>query len=83
MPTVEIPVAQKFYKMSYPDDAQPGAHAGSAAWVNYRAYRAQTSVLVPLPPALYRALPGWVKRTVLLELPMYEWTPEKEAGKRV
>ncbi|KAI0822965.1 DUF1295-domain-containing protein [Trametes gibbosa] len=86
VPTAEVPVAQKFYKMSHPDVEEQPPHSGpapsTAAWDNYRQYRAQTSVLVPLPPKLYRALPGWVKRTVLLDLPMYEWTPEKEAAKR-
>ncbi|KAI9063762.1 DUF1295-domain-containing protein [Trametes sanguinea] len=91
VPTAEKPVAQKFYAMSYPADAQAQAPQSSAdaleprlahddapknaAWANYQAYRAQTSILVPLPPALYRTLPGWVKRWVLLDLPMYEWTP--------
>jgi hypothetical protein len=27
----------------------------------FAAYRQQTSILIPLPPALYRDLPGWVK----------------------
>ncbi|KAI0631032.1 DUF1295-domain-containing protein [Trametes polyzona] len=106
VPTAEVPVAQKFYKMSYPDpdsdveqpspdrDAttatatatgarESGRAPANDAWANYRRYRAQTSVLVPLPPALYRALPVWVKRTVLLELPMYEWTPGPEGGAKV
>ena len=89
MPTAEKPAAQKFYKMAYPDgdgDEGAGSDGGfgerrpwNAAWADYRAYRAQTSILLPLPPAVYRALPGWLKRTVLLDLPMYEWTPEDGA----
>jgi hypothetical protein len=35
-------------------------------------YRARTSPLVPLPPALYSRLPLSVKRALLLELPLYE-----------
>ncbi|KAL6299947.1 hypothetical protein BKA93DRAFT_829517 [Sparassis latifolia] len=35
--------------------------AASSAWENYQAYRSQTSVLFPLPPALYRRLPRFVK----------------------
>lgn len=40
--------------------------------VAFLRYRAATSPLVPLPPALYRALPLWVKRLFLFEWPMYE-----------
>ncbi|KAH9917646.1 uncharacterized protein BXZ73DRAFT_105470 [Epithele typhae] len=83
VPTAEKPAAQKYYKMSYPDDdsgtdndfheRQPQ----NAAWANYQTYRAQTSILVPMPPALYRVLPRWLKQTVFLDLPMYEWVPGK------
>lgn len=75
VPTAEKPAAQKFHKMSYPDGAAQDPAPENAAWANYQAYRAQTSILLPLPPVVYRALPQWVKRTVLLDLPMYEWTP--------
>ncbi|EIW55296.1 DUF1295-domain-containing protein [Trametes versicolor FP-101664 SS1] len=75
VPTAEKPAAQKFHKMSYPDGASQDPAPENAAWANYQAYRAQTSILLPLPPVVYRALPQWVKRTVLLDLPMYEWTP--------
>ncbi|KAI0764578.1 DUF1295-domain-containing protein [Trametes elegans] len=82
VPTAEKPVAQRFYKQSYPDcadnldhDHDGVQHPANAAWAKYQAYRAQTSILLPLPPTVYRALPRWVKRTVLLDLPMYEWTP--------
>ena len=43
---------------------------GSEAW--YREYRARTSPVLPLPPALYKSLPLAVKRVLLLELPLYE-----------
>jgi steroid 5-alpha reductase family enzyme len=38
----------------------------------YLAYRERTSVLIPLPTTMYRALPLWVKRWFLFEWPMYE-----------
>ena len=38
----------------------------------YLAYRERTSPVLPLPPALYAALPRLVKQVLLLELPMYE-----------
>ena len=83
VPTAEKPAAQRYYKMAYPDDGSADGTdfheraPQNGAWANYRAYRARTSLLLPLPPSVYRVLPGWVKRTVLLDLPMYEWTPEK------
>ncbi|KAI0720765.1 hypothetical protein C8T65DRAFT_632746 [Cerioporus squamosus] len=83
VPTAEKPAAQKYYQMAYPDDDSDSGHdyherqPANGAWANYQTYRAQTSILVPLPPAVYRALPVWVKRAFLLELPMYEWMPGK------
>lgn len=49
------------------------------AWAAYRAYLYDTSVLIPLPPALYRPLPKIVKRTILLDLPLYRFD-ESEAA---
>ena len=43
----------------------------------YGDYRAQTSILVPLPNALYSALPLWVKRIVLFEWERYEYKETK------
>lgn len=53
--------------------------AGGAVWDAYQAYLQRTSLLVPLPPALYGRLPVWVKRTLLLEFPLYVFDPAKHA----
>lgn len=45
------------------------------AWENYKQYLAETSILIPLPPVLYRRLPEWVKHTILLDWPMYAYEP--------
>jgi len=49
---------------------------------DYVVYKARTSVLIPLPPALYARLPGWVKRTLLLDFGLYN-PGAPEAGKDV
>ncbi|KAI9596761.1 hypothetical protein BDF19DRAFT_337733, partial [Syncephalis fuscata] len=42
------------------------------AWPLYADYLARTSPLVPLPPAIYRRLPTFIKRYVFLALPKFE-----------
>jgi len=41
---------------------------------DYQAYRASTSILVLLPPALYRPLPPAIKAVFLFEWPLYART---------
>ncbi|KAH9939913.1 hypothetical protein B0H21DRAFT_584905 [Amylocystis lapponica] len=92
VPTAEKPQARRFFLQAYPPlldgDGADGERARlpvrepvSAAWANYRRYRARTSILVPLPPALYRRLPRVVKKTVLLDWPIYEFRAEDEGLK--
>ncbi|CAK7219960.1 hypothetical protein SBRCBS47491_004027 [Sporothrix bragantina] len=58
--------------------------AGGDTWDAYRAYLHRTSILIPLPPALYAPLPVWLKRTLLLEFPLYVFDPAKhEVPQRV
>lgn len=49
----------------------------------YRAYKKRTSVLFPIPNALYAPLPESLKRTVLLDWPLYNpmWKDDFEAKK--
>lgn len=78
VPTAEKPSARRFYLMTHgpraPDE-------DVSAWTAYKAYLRSTSLLVPLPPALYRRLPEIVKRTVLLDWPVYRFD-EKTDGPR-
>jgi len=77
VPTAEKPQAQKFYLMSYGVNAKK-EHAD--AWKKYKAYLKTTSILIPLPPALYRHLPNIIKNTLLLDFPMYHFDEEKDGA---
>ena len=66
IPTAEKPQARRVFLSGDAD-----------AWATYRTYLDETSILIPLPPALYRPLPKTVKRTVLLDFPFYQFD---EAG---
>lgn len=48
-------------------------------WDGYRRYLDRTSILIPLPPQLYERVPTVLKRTVLLEFPMYVFDPAKHS----
>jgi hypothetical protein len=65
LPLQEIPNAQKRYQKSL-------------NWEAYQEYLHRTSILIPLPPAIYAPMPIWLKRTLLLEFPMYVFNPTKE-----
>lgn len=47
-------------------------------WDNYKRYLGRTSIVIPVPPGLYRPLPEWFKRTVLLDFPMFRFDEEKD-----
>jgi hypothetical protein len=62
VPTAEKPQARRVYLSG---DAR--------AWAAYRAYLDETSILIPIPPTLYRPLPKVIKRTILLDFPLYRF----------
>ena len=70
VPTAEKPTAQKYYLLSNGMNAKEEHHD---AWQNYKAYLHSTSILIPLPPALYKRLPAIIKKTVLFDFPMYQF----------
>jgi len=69
IPTAEKPQARRAYL---------GGDAGARE--EYRAYLDETSILIPLPPALYRPLPKIVKRTILLDFPFYQFDESEAVG---
>lgn len=65
-----------------PLSERPGAkkrYEKGMNWDGYQRYLNRTSILVPLPPQLYERLPAFLKRTVLLEFPMYVFDPAKHS----
>lgn len=61
---------------------RPGAkkrYEKGTGWPAYEKYLHDTSILIPMPPAIWRSLPTIVKRTVGLEFPVYVFDPAKHA----
>ncbi|KDQ06856.1 hypothetical protein BOTBODRAFT_192793 [Botryobasidium botryosum FD-172 SS1] len=77
IPTAAKPQAKKFFLLTHSPQAKE-EHA--LAWSNYKGYLDRTSVLIPLPPPLYKPLPGAIKHTILLDFPMYRFDEEKDGA---
>ena len=48
-------------------------------WEGYSRWLRRTSILIPLPPASYERIPTIIKRTILLEFPIYVFDPAKHS----
>ena len=68
LPLNERPAAKKRY--------ESGNH-----WEEYKGWLDRTSIMFPMPPAIWSRLPVIVKRTVGMEWPIYVFDPEKHADK--
>lgn len=49
-------------------------------WPAYKRWLDCTSILIPFPSQLYEKVPTILKRTVLLEFPMYVFDPAKHSA---
>lgn len=81
LPTAEKPAAKKQFLSSHePSDNNTFSQSPptSDSWAKYKDYLKKTSIIIPVPPALYKPLPEWLKRTVLLDFPMYRFDEEKD-----
>ncbi|CAE6395483.1 unnamed protein product [Rhizoctonia solani] len=76
IPTAQKPTAKKFYLLS---NGPNPTHTN--AWKNYQRYMKRTSVLIPLPPALYERIPQFIKTAFLLDLPIYQFHEETDGKK--
>ncbi|KAK5326631.1 hypothetical protein LTR93_003494 [Exophiala xenobiotica] len=66
----ERPGAKKKFEKDGPD---------GDGWLRYKDWLDRTSILIPMPPAVWRRLPTVVKRTVGCEWPIYVFKPERDA----
>ena len=65
-----------------PLQERPGAkkrYEKGTGWPEYEKYLHDTSILIPMPQAVWKNLPVFVKRTIGCEFPMYVFDPEKHA----
>ena len=65
---------------------RPGAkkrYESGNHWESFRKYTERTSILIPLPPQLYAPMPTILKRTILLEFPIYVFDPAKHSDKKM
>ncbi|KAJ6625015.1 DUF1295-domain-containing protein [Mycena sp. CBHHK59/15] len=75
VPTSAKPQAKRFYLKSYGPTARQD---DTVIWDQYKAYLRRTSILIPIPQILYKNLPTIVKKTVLLDFPMYQFDEHKD-----
>ncbi|KAF8517929.1 DUF1295-domain-containing protein [Hysterangium stoloniferum] len=76
IPTAEKPTAERFFILAH---APSSCDQYPDAWTKYKAYLHSTSILIPLPPTLYRPLPTAMKTWLLLDLPIFMYN-EKTDG---
>ncbi|TFK71626.1 DUF1295-domain-containing protein [Pluteus cervinus] len=74
MPTAEKPQAKRYYQLSQ----ERTEDSSFTIWHEYQEYLHSTSILIPLPPAIYRRLPKFLKQTLLLDLPFYQFHAERD-----
>ncbi|KAK0558534.1 hypothetical protein OC844_005070 [Tilletia horrida] len=90
IPTAEKPNQQRAFLASHGPDADENDplqpyhdQRESDPWLRYKAFRERTSLLLPIPPAIYRHIPQVVKRTVLLDWGLYRFDEVKDGPKAI
>lgn len=89
MPTAEKPSQEKYYLMSHGVDGgktlEPFGKTQHEEdpWKRMKAYRERTSILLPLPPALYKPLPAILKSTLFFDIPFYNFDEGKDGPKAI
>lgn len=68
-----------------PLQERPGAkkrYEKGTGWPAYEKYLHDTSILIPMPPVIWKNLPVIVKRTIGCEFPIYVFDPAKHADQQ-
>jgi len=64
LPTSEKPVQNRYFSLAHENGEM-------RVWEDYQEYLNSTSIMIPFPPSIYRKLPSWLKRTVLIDFPIF------------
>ncbi|KAE8232771.1 hypothetical protein CF326_g2197 [Tilletia indica] len=90
IPTAEKPTQQRAFLASHGPDAEDEEplqpyhdQRESDPWTRYKSFRERTSLLIPIPPSIYRHIPQVVKRTILLDWGMYRFDEAKDGPKAI
>lgn len=85
IPLAEKPTQQKYFLMSHAPDAgstrlEPFGRDQTQPdpWERMKAFRDRTSLLLPLPPSVYKRMPRVLKQTLLFDLPFYNFDEAKD-----
>lgn len=89
VPTAEKPSQEKYFLMSHGIEGGKSLEPfgktqhESDPWKRMKGYRERTSLLLPLPPSLYKPLPSFIKTSLLLDLPIYRFDEKKDGPKAI
>jgi protein-S-isoprenylcysteine O-methyltransferase Ste14 len=89
VPLAEKPSQEKYYLMSYGVDGgktlEPYGKTQHEPdpWKRMKGYRERTSLVIPLPPMLYKPLPQILKTALFLDLPMFNFDEDKDGPKAI
>ncbi|KAJ7173858.1 DUF1295-domain-containing protein [Mycena filopes] len=75
VPTSAKPQARRFYLKSYGPTTETN---DPVIWDQYKTFLRRTSILIPIPPALYKNVPSILKKTVLLDFSMFQFDELKD-----
>ena len=80
LPITQKPTGKKFFLMSNADQHAIQDPDCKTAWLRYKEYVQQTSILIPFPNFIYRRFPEPL-RWILLDFPIYRFDENKEGPK--